>query len=152
MSTMKDVARRCGVSESTVSHVINNTRAVAPATREKVLLAMRELDYHGNADARRLARGRGDFLGLVISDIENPFYPGLIKGFEVSALEFGYEVLLSMTNYDPSRTEGAFRKMIENKVPGVAVMTSSVDPASATVLEAKGVAAVMLDSGSTGLL
>jgi LacI family transcriptional regulator len=132
--------------------VINGTRAVAPETREKVLLAMRELDYHGNADARRLARGRGDFLGLIISDIENPFYPGLIKAFESAAIERGFEVLLCTTNYDPSRSEKAIRMMIENKSPGVAVMTSRVDPALATVLEGQGVASVMLDSGSIGRL
>ena len=152
MARMKDVAERSGVSESTVSHVINGTRAVAVETREKVLLAMRDLDYHGNADARRLARGRGDFLGLIISDIENPFYPGLIKAFESAAIERGFEVLLCTTSYDPSRSEKAIRMMIENKSPGVAVMSSRVDPALATVLAGQGVASVMLDSGSIGRL
>ena len=74
---MKDVADRCGVAESTVSHVINGTRFVSPEMRVKILQAMRELNYHGNAHARRLARGSSDFLGLIISDIENPFFPGL---------------------------------------------------------------------------
>ena len=54
MSRMKDVAERCGVSKTTVSHVVNQTRYVAPETRRKVLAAMRELNYHGNAHARRL--------------------------------------------------------------------------------------------------
>ena len=113
---------------------------------------MRDLDYHGNADARRLARGRGDSLGLIISDIENPFYPGLIKAFESAAIERGFEVLLCTTNYDPARSEKAIRMMIQNKSPGVAVMTSRVNPALATVLEGQGVASVMLDSGSIGRL
>lgn len=152
MARMKDVAERCGVSESTVSHVINGTRAVAPETRQKVLRALRELDYHGSADARRLARGSSDFLGLIISDIENPYYPGLIKAFESAALERGFEVLLCTTNYDPARSENAIRKMIANKSPGVAVMTSRVDPSLAVVLEGQGVASVLLDSGSTGRL
>ena len=55
------------MAESTVSHVLNNTRFVSPGIREKVLAAMRDLDYHGNAHARRLARGSSDFLGLIIS-------------------------------------------------------------------------------------
>ena len=104
MSRMKDVAARCGVSKTTVSHVVNQTRYVAPETRRKVLAAMRELNYHGNAHARRLAGGRSDFLGLIISDIENPFFPGLIKGFESAALERGFELLLCTTAYDPERT------------------------------------------------
>lgn len=147
---MKDVAKRCGVAESTVSHVLNNTRFVSPEIREKVLAAMRELNYHGNAHARRLARGSSDFLGLIISDIENPFFPGLIKAFESTALRHGFDVLLATTNYEPARTEKAFRKMVENKAPGVAVLTSRVDPALATSLEANGVASVFLDSGSVG--
>lgn len=148
MAKMKDVAVQCGVAESTVSHVINNTRFVSPEIRERVLQAMRELNYHGNAHARRLARGNSDFLGLIISDIENPFFAGLIKSFESAALEHGFEVLLSTTNYDPARTERAFRKMIQNQAPGVAVMTSRVDSALSKVLEENGVAAVFLDSGS----
>lgn len=146
ISTMRDVARRCGVSETTVSHVVNHTRFVAPETRRRVLAAMRELDYLGNAHARRLARGRSNFLGLIISDIENPFFPGLIKGFEGAALERGFDLLLCTTNYDPDRTRAAFRKMVENKVPGVAVMTSQVDPALAEILASHRVASVFLDS------
>ena len=146
LSRMKDVAARCDVSESTVSHVVNQTRYVAPETRRKVLQAMRELNYHGNAHARRLARGRSDFLGLIISDIENPASPGLIKGFESAALERGFDLLLCTTNYDPERTRAAFRKMVENKVPGVAVMTSRVDRSLADVLIANRIASVFLDS------
>src|SRR4051794_40134944 len=147
---MKDVADRCGVAESTVSHVINGTRFVSPRMREKVLEAMRELNYHGNAHARRLARGRSDFIGLIISDIENPFFPGLIKVFESAALRRGYDVLLSTTNYDPVQTEKSFRKMIENLTPGVAVMTSRVDAEMAGVLDQNEIASVFLDFGSTG--
>jgi len=143
---MKDVAVRCGVAESTVSHVVNQTRFVAPETRRKVLQAMRELNYHGNAHARRLARGRSDFFGLIISDIENPFFPGLIKGFESAALERGFDLLLCTTNYDPERTRGAFRKMVENNVPGVAVMTSRVDRSLADVLVTHHIASVFLDA------
>ena len=149
---MKDVADRAGVAESTVSHVINNTRFVSPETRERVLRAMSELNFHKNAHARRLARGRSDFLGLIISDIENPFYPGLIKAFEAAALERKYEVLLSTTDYDPARTESAFHRMIENKSPGVAVMTSGIDAGLARLFEENNVASVFLDSGGTSAL
>ncbi len=150
MATMKDVARRCGISESTVSHVINNTRPVAPETRAKILRVMGELNYHGNAHARRLARGHSDFVGLVISDIENPFYPGLIKAFEGAALQGGFDVLLSTTRYDADRAEAACRKLIENRAAGVAVMTSSVDPKLATLLSEAGIASVFLDAGTPG--
>ncbi|MBL9206790.1 MAG: LacI family DNA-binding transcriptional regulator [Opitutaceae bacterium] len=150
--TMKDVARISGVAESTVSRVINGTKAIGPETRAKVEKALRDLNFHRDSHARRLARGRSDFLGLIISNIENPFYPGLIRSFETAALASGYEVLLCTTNYDPVRTDQAFRKMIENKCPGVAVMTSRVDPTMAERLAERGVASVFLDGGPPGRL
>ena len=149
---MRDVAAKCGVSVSTVSHVLNNTKLVATATREKVQRVLQEMNFHRDSHARRLARGHSDFLGLIISNIENPFYPGLIKAFEAGALEKGFEVLLCTTNYDPARTDHAFRKMIENKSPGVAVMTSRVEPQMARLLAGQGVASVFLDSGGPGPL
>lgn len=147
---MKDVAKRCGVSESTVSHVLNGTKFVSEATRKRVLAAVERLGYHRDAHARRLASGQSNFLGLIISDIENPFFPGLIKGFESAALEAGFEMLLCTTDYSPQRTEAAFRKMIENKSPGVAVMTSRVAPEMGVYLAEHGVASVFLDSDSAG--
>lgn len=148
--TMKDVAKRCGVAESTVSRVLSGTKFVKPVTRARVEQAVREMNFHRDSHARRLARGRSDFLGLVISNIENPFYPGLIKSFETAALAQGYEVLLCSTNYDPARTEHVFRRMIENKSPGVAVMTSRVDPEMAQQLAAHSIASVFLDAEGPG--
>lgn len=148
--TMKDVARRCGVAESTVSRVLTGTKFVAPETRAAIEQAMRELNFHRDLHASRLARGRSNFLGLVISDIENPFYPGLIKSFEAAALEQGYEVMLATTNYDLQRTEHIFRKLIENKSAGVAVMTSRVDPSLAGRLAERDVPSVFLDGIKPG--
>jgi LacI family transcriptional regulator len=145
---MKDVAERCGVSETTVSHVVNHTRYVAPETRRKVLETIREVGFYTNAHARRLARGSSDFLGLVISDIENPFFPEVIKSFETAALKRGFEILLCTTNYDPKRTRAAMRMLIENKVRGVAIMTSQVGPEQAADLTANGVATVFLSSAA----
>lgn len=150
--TMSDVAKRCGVTASTVSRVLSGTKFVTPETRAVVLRSMQELNFHRDSHARRLARGRSDFLGLIISNIENPFYPGLIKAFETAALERGFEVLLCTTNYDPLRTEQAFRRMIENKCPGVAVMTSRVDSKMAQWLGERGIESVFLDSDGVGPL
>ncbi|MGB7758375.1 MAG: LacI family DNA-binding transcriptional regulator [Bryobacteraceae bacterium] len=146
MIRMKDVAERCGVSETTVSHVVNGTRYVTPETRRRVQEAIRDLGFYTNAHARRLARGSSDFLGLVISDIENPFFPEMIKTFEAAALKRGFDVLLCTTNYDSERTRAAMRKMIENKVPGVAIMTSQVGAEVTQDLATHHVASVFLNS------
>lgn len=147
---MEDVAKQAGVSVTTVSHVINRTRTVAPGTRQRVLEAIRKLSYYKDAHARRLARGHSDFLGLIVSDIGNPFFPDVIKSFETAALAKGLDLLLCNTNYDPKRTEAAVRKMIENKVRGVAVMTSEWANVLGRDLAAHQVAEVFLDLGAAG--
>ena len=146
-SRMKDVAERAGVSVTTVSHVVNKTRQVAPETRRRVLEVIRDTNFYKNAHARRLARGGSDFFGLIVSDIGNPFFPEIIKSFETAALDRGFDLLLCNTNYDPHRTQAAVRKMIENEVRGVAVMTSELGTALAEELAAHHVAVVFLDLG-----
>ena len=124
---MVDVAKRAGVSVTTVSHVMNETREIAPKTKERVLKAIKDLNYYKNNSARLLVRGCSDLVGLIISDVENPFLPALIKSFDRAASAAGMDVLLGMTNYEPKKAESAVRRMIESRVRGVAVMTSQID-------------------------
>lgn len=145
MATMKEVARRAEVSESTVSHVVNKTRLVSEEKRARVMSAMRELGFSANAHARGLALGRSNFLGMLVSDIENPFYPGVIKSFEDAARQQGFDVLLFSTNYDSDTTERACHKLVENQAPAVAIMTSQVDATMLDYLSANKVVSVMLD-------
>lgn len=147
---MQDVAARAGVSVTTVSHVLNRTRPVAKETGERVLRAARELNYYTNASARLLARGSSDTFGLIISDIENPFFAELIKSFEIACLDQGMEVLLSTTNYDPEQARRAVRRMIESKVSGVAVMTSQLGSELIDELGASGTPVVLLDGSGAG--
>src|SRR5271166_2288603 len=144
-SLMQDVAARAGVSVTTVSHVLNSTRPVAHATRDRVLSAARELNYYKNASARLLARGRSDAYGLIISDIENPFFAELIKAFEIACLEKGMTTLLSTTNYNTEQARKAVRRMIESKVAGVAVLTSQLDAELIEELIASSTPMVLLD-------
>ena len=147
---MLDVARHAGVSVTTVSHVINQTRGIAPATRERVLAAIDELKYYKNNSARLLVRGHSDTIGLIISDIENPFLPELIKSFERAATTTGLELLLGMTNYEQKKSEAAVRRMIENRVCGVAVMTSQLDGQLVDRLTQADVPVVLLDAPNVG--
>ncbi len=143
---MRDVAHRAGVSITTVSHVLNETRPVAEKTRATVLRAAAELNYYKNTSARLLVRGQSDLLGLIISDIENPFFPELIKSFERACAVERMEVLLCATNYDPKQAETALRRMLESRVRGVAVMTSQFDRGLEAQLTGKDVPLVLLGS------
>ena len=125
--TMRDVARQAGVSPATVSRVLNNTHYIADETRKRVLGVVGELNYYKNVHARRLATGRSDLFGLVISDIANPFFPEVIRGFQSAAWDRGFDVLLLNTEYSEERTKSVIQKLIERDVRGVAIMTSSLD-------------------------
>ena len=126
-SRIKDVAREAGVSTATVSHVINGTKYVTDETRRRVLEAVERCEYHPNAHARLLASGRSNMLGLLISDISNPFFPEVVKSIESAAFERGYNVILLNTNYDPGRAAEYVRRLGELKMAGVALMTSELD-------------------------
>ncbi|MBA2735390.1 MAG: LacI family DNA-binding transcriptional regulator [Pyrinomonadaceae bacterium] len=151
MSSIKDIASEAGVSTATVSHVINKTRFVSEAVRTRVLQAIELHDYYPNAHARSLASGNSRILGLVISDIANPFIPELVKSIEAAAFEHGYDVFLSNTNYDAGRTSHYVRRFIERKVAGVALMTSEMDKSLIDELARREVSVVFLDSGAAGL-
>jgi DNA-binding LacI/PurR family transcriptional regulator len=83
-----------------------------------------ELNYYKNTSARLLVRGQSDLMCLIISDIENPFFADLIKSYERACAARQLEVLLCATNYDLLQAHAAVRRMIENRVRGVAVMIS----------------------------
>lgn len=151
MSSIKDIANEAGVSTATVSHVINKTRFVSEAVRARVLKAIELHDYYPNAHARSLASGSSRILGLVISDIANPFFPELVKSIEAAAFEHGYDVVLSNTNYDAERTSHYVRRLIERKVSGVVLMTSEMDKSLIDELARREVSVVFLDSGKAGL-
>lgn len=144
---IKDVAKEAGVSTATVSHVINETKFVSNETRTRVLEAINKLNYYPNAYAQTLASGRSKMLGLLISDISNPFFPELVKSIESAAFEHGYNVILFNTNYDVKRTTEYVRRLIELKVAGVVLMTAEIEPSLIEELAAKEVKVVFNDIG-----
>jgi LacI family transcriptional regulator len=148
---IKDVAREAGVSTATVSHVINKTRFVSEETRARVMRAIESCNYYPNAHARSLASGRSRTLGLLISDISNPFFPELVKSIETVAFENGHDVILANTDYNDERTLNNVRRFIERKVAGVALMTSELDRGLIDELARCHVPVVFLDIGSAGL-
>jgi LacI family transcriptional regulator len=144
---IKDVASEAGVSTATVSHVMNNTKYVSDKTRQKVLVAIEKFNFYPNAHARMLALGRSNFIGLLVSDISNPFFPELVKSIETAAFEHGYNLILLNTNYDAVRAADYVRRLIQLKVAGVALMTAELDPALIGELISKEVPVVFNDLG-----
>ncbi|HTU46733.1 MAG TPA: LacI family DNA-binding transcriptional regulator [Bryobacteraceae bacterium] len=146
-SSIKDVAARAGVSIATVSHVMNGTRPIRPHTRQRVLTAVQELGYAQNQAARNLARGKSTFLGLIVSDVRNPFFPEITAAFQDEALLHGMDALVLNTNYDAERMLNSVRRLVSLQVPGVAILTSQIDQSVIEMLARQRIAAVYLDLG-----
>ena len=134
---IKEVAKRARVSTATVSRTINDSEKVKPGTAARVRKAIEELNFYPNTHARTLVSGRSRMLGLIISDITNPFFPELVKSFEDQAVQRGQEVIIGNTDYNPKRMAGCIRRMVERKVDGVAIMTSEADPGAGHRTHAK---------------
>lgn len=142
------VARRANVSTATVSRVLNGFPGVRQKTVVKVRRAIEELNYVPNPNARSLRVGRTRMFGLIISDVNNPFFPELIDAFESLAAADGIEVIFTHTNYDPERLDNCIRRMIERSVDAIAVMTSEVNEASLQRAVKAGVPVVLMNQRS----
>jgi DNA-binding LacI/PurR family transcriptional regulator len=94
--------------------------------------------------------GRSRLLGLIVSDITNPFFPELVHSFERLATGQGYDLILTSTDYQTARMTGCVRRMLERKVDGVAIMTSEMDLGLIKELARRGVPLVFMDVGRVG--
>jgi len=147
---IREVAKRAKVSTATVSRTINNSEKVDPGTAARVQKAIQELNFYPNTHARTLVSGRSRMMGLIISDITNPFFPELVKSFQDAALRSSQEVIIGNTDYNPKRMAGCIRRMVERKVDGVAIMTSEADPGLMTELTRRNIPTVFMDTGKSG--
>jgi LacI family transcriptional regulator len=129
---------------------LNQSGTVRPETARKVWRVAAELNYYPNSHARALVSGRSRLLGLIVSDITNPFFPELVHSFEALATQQGYDLILTSTSYQTARMVGCVRRMLERKVDGVAIMTSEMDLGLIKELARRGVPLVFMDVGRVG--
>ncbi|HEX9017404.1 MAG TPA: LacI family DNA-binding transcriptional regulator [Chloroflexota bacterium] len=123
--TMADVARDAGVSTTTVSHVINGTRRVDDATRDRVLNSISTLKYHHNQVARSLATRVTGTIGVVIEEIVNPLFPPALEGVEREAAKLGYSVIAcGAPDFESERR--ALATLQEKRVDGVILVSLSL--------------------------
>ncbi|OOE78646.1 transcriptional repressor PurR [Salinivibrio sp. PR6] len=128
MATMKDIAKRAGVSTSTVSHVINNTRYVSEAIAEKVNQAAKELNYYApSALARSLKVNRTKTFGMLVTTSTNPFFGEVVKGVERSCYHNGYSLILCNTEGDAERMRASIDTLLQKRVDGLILMCSTLE-------------------------
>ena len=144
---LEQVARLAKVSTATVSRVVNGSGLVKPATRARVLKAITELNYHPNLHARTLAGGRSSTIGMIVSNLENPFFLDIFRTVENMAHAHGHEVIVANTNYDSEQLVKSIRLMIGRRVAGVAAIVSEMDDALIDELTRSRIRAVFYDVG-----
>lgn len=119
MASIKDVANAAGVSTATVSRVFSNGLHVRPELRERVLAAAAKLDYRPNLIARSLRSQHTNTIGLIVSDIRNPFFTSIGRAVEDTAYEQGFSVVLCNTDEDPEREAIYLNLMRDTNVAGI---------------------------------
>jgi DNA-binding LacI/PurR family transcriptional regulator len=119
-ATIHDVARRARVSVTTVSRALSQPDLLHPKTRARVLKAASALSYHPNRAARSLITGKTGNIGIVVPDLANPFYPGVLRGVQARAHQAGYAVLLADSQEDAVAEENLAVTM-EKQVDGVII-------------------------------
>ena len=144
-STTLEIAHHARVSTATVSRALNRVPNVDPQLDERVWKTVHELGYYPNTQARFLVSGRSRVLGLIVSEMVNPFFPEVVQSFEDIAVQHDYEILLSSTVHDPKRWELAVRRMIERRVEGVALLTFAEEDSLTEKLHSRKISLVSLD-------
>jgi LacI family transcriptional regulator len=125
-ATMRDVAHHAGVSTATVSRVLAGIGKPRPEVAAAVLAAVSELEYRPSGIARSLKLRSTRTLGLIVTDIENPFFPELVRAADDAAHERGYTILLGSAADDDERAMRYLDLMVDRRVDGLIVASSAV--------------------------
>lgn len=153
MPTILDVAKMAGVSSATVSHVINNSRFVAPDTRNKVVDAISKLGYRRDGIARSLRRSQTGTIGLMISDITNPFFPDVVRGVEdtVYSHDQNHNLILCNTEESSDKERLYLDVLLEKRIDGIVMAPAGGNRDYLSALLADGVPIVFVDRRLEGL-
>jgi DNA-binding LacI/PurR family transcriptional regulator len=145
---LEDVAKRAKVSIATVSRVVNSVGPVKNSTRARVLKAIQELKYHPNIHARSLAGGKSRTLGMIVSNLENPFFLDIFRALESDAHRRGYEVLVANTDYRARQLVSSVHLMMGRRLAGLAVIVSEMEPSLIQELTETNLPIVFYDVGT----
>ena len=151
MPTIYDVAKRAGVSSMTVSRVINGKRDVKPETREKVLKAIEEIGYVPNSLARSFVLQKTKSIGLVITDITNPFFTTLARGVEDTAMKNQFSVIFCNTDENPEKELLYLEVLARKRIDGVILASASGKRSPLKSLLIKNIPIVLIDRDIEGL-
>ncbi len=144
-ASIKDVARRAGVSVGTTSNVLNRPELVRPETRAKVQAAIDELGFVRNESARQLRSGGSRMLAYVVLDAGNPFFTDVARGIDEVARDAGFALFLCNSDQDPAREEEYLDQLLQHRVHGALITAVDYANPKLRALRALGVPVVLVD-------
>lgn len=144
-ATLKEVARLAGVSTATVSNVLNETKFVSEEVKEKVNSAIQELNYQTNIVAKSLRVKESRIIGLLISDISNPFFSILVRGIEDELAKSNYSLLLNNTDSSVEKEDKYLKMLIGKRVDGLIISSAGNTGDYFRSMEKPGVPMVFLN-------
>lgn len=148
---MNEVAQRAGVSVATVSRVYSGSARVNDYTRDRVLTAIDELDYHPNAVARSLRTSVTGTFGVVLGDVRNPFFTELARAIDDEARAGGHVVVLGNADEDPERQDAFLRVLRERRIDGLLICPAPGESRVIADLVADGTPTVLVDRDAYGV-
>lgn len=123
MVTLRQIATLAGVSTATVSHVLNGTQKVSPKLQARVTRVIKDLNYHPNDFARSLKTNRSRTIGMVVTDMTNPFYGAAVRGAEDVLAREGYTLLIGNSDEDAAKEESYYRIFRAKRTEGIIIVT-----------------------------
>jgi len=150
-ASIRDVAKRAGVSMGTASNAINKPEMLAPETLKKVRKAISDLGFVPNASARTLRAGRTHILGLVVPDIANPFFTELAKGVNDAALKAGYVVILCNTDESSEKEDQYLDVLTSQNVQGILITPARTTNKALTSITERGIGLALVDRPASGI-
>lgn len=148
MATIKDVAQRAGLGQGTVSRVLNGSGYVSDETRQRVLDAIRDLNYVPNAQARAMMTRRTMTLGVALPDLTNPYFPAMVRGIEDEARRHGYTVILLQTDWQPANERLAIDILRRQSVDGTLLVDVTLSDLLTNILISANTPVVLIGRGT----
>jgi LacI family transcriptional regulator len=150
--TLQDVAREAGVSKVTAARVLGSYGTASPRAKEKVLTAARALGYQPNELARSMTTGRSRTIGVIVGDIENPYFGRAVRGISEVATAAGFDVILANSGEDVGKEQAAVRVLLGKRVDGLIVTPASMSETQhLESVQSSGRPLVLLDRAVPGL-
>jgi DNA-binding LacI/PurR family transcriptional regulator len=144
--TVKDIARKAGVSHSTVSRALHGSNLIAAETTERIQQIANEMNYSPSAAARALKTNRSQVLGVVLSSLADPFFSEILQGIEAGVQGSGYSIFIAAAHRDPEQKQEIVQAMVEHRVDGVIICSTTFSEKQSGQLLQHGVPLVVINN------